>query len=320
MWLFKKKKKEETSAPMQPIERLTAPAQINSFRYTYDVWHKENPNRSQLDFESVIYPDNLFMYLTKLVTNFSKKLAITPDTNYTLVPIDDSYFKWVEENNKVDSLNTKGEYCNSLSNDEIYQLMKNNGWEEEYEVSGILVYAVNTKLEEKTKTSYKLEPKLKEGLQEYLGKIYGNDDIYIPGYILTQNDFFQGERDFRQIAKLHFQKNTNVRFIKWEEQQYQNKVALIYPLVIPFAVKRRYESAVLNFDKLLENVKWSPIVSLTKEGLKKFGIELQDFKTTEMFQEIKNYFGPQTIIMESVVRSCDIPDVNRQILSRLVKP
>ena len=69
--------------------------------------------------------------------------------------------------------------------------------------------------------------------------------------MLTQNDFFKGERDFIQMAKLHFKKNTNVRFTDWEEQRYSNKVALIYPLVIPFAIRRNYTSARLNFDNLL---------------------------------------------------------------------
>ena len=84
-----------------------------------------------------------------------------------------------------------------------------------------------------------------------------------------------------------------------------------------FATKRRYKNAVLNFDKLLANIKWAPLISLIQKGLELYNIEQVDFRTTPIFAKIKEYFGPQTIIMESVVRSCDIPDVNRSILSKL---
>ena len=96
-----------------------------------------------------------------------------------------------------------------------------------------------------------------------------------------------------------------------------NKVALIYPLVIPFAIRRNYTSARLNFDNLLCDVRFSPLVSITKDGLSKFGIQSEDFKSTSMYEKIIEYLGPKTIVMESVVRSCDIPNVNRQILSKL---
>ena len=313
MRLFKRKQKE-----LEPVEKVVqapnikAPDRIKAFRYTYETWKKENKTGTQLDYERMVYPNNLFMFLTKFINGLGSKFIINNETQYSFVPIDKHYFKWLEENNKTDSLKTKGEYCQSLTDDEIYELMKENEWDEEYEIVGIPLYAINSKLEEIAKTYYKIEPELKEDLNNYLENIYGQGNVFIPGYILTQNDFFQDERDFIQIAKLHFKKNTNVRFIKWEEQRYNNKVALIYPLVIPFAIKRQYLNARLNLEELL-----CPVVSLTSSGLKNLGIESCDFKATETYKKIKEYFGEQTIIMESVVRSADIPDVNRKILSQL---
>lgn len=317
MLFFKKKNKEQLKPKDVVVQKIKAPDKINTFRYTYEPWKKLNPNKTQLDYEKVICPNNLFDFFTKTIILFKEKFTLSPDVTFAIVPIDDAYYKWLDDNKKMDNDVNKNLYVNSLSDEQIYERMKANGWDEEYEVVGIPVYAINSKLEERTKTSYKLEDKTRRQLIEYLSKIYGEDNIYMPGYILTQNDFFKGERNFVQMAKLHFKDNTNVRFIEWEEQRYSNKVALIYPLVIPFAIKRTYESARLNFDKLLSDVKFTPIVSITKEGLEKFGIEQKSFKETDVYKDIINYLGDKTIVMESIVRSVDIPNVNRQILSKL---
>ena len=318
MLFFKKKKKqEELKAKDVVVQKIAAPNKINTFRYTYEPWKKLNPNKTQLDYEKIICPNNLFDFLTKTVILFKEKFTLPDDMTFAIVPIDDAYFKWLDDNEKIDNDVNKNLYVNSLSDEEIFERMKANGWDEEYEVVGIPVYAINSKLEEIKKTNYKIEADVKEELIDFLSNIYGRENVYVPGYILTQNDFFKGERDFIQMAKLHFKKNTNVRFTDWEEQRYSNKVALIYPLVLPFAIRRNYTSARLNFNELLCDVKFTPIVSITKDGLSKFNIESEDFKNTKVFEKIKEYLGPKTIIMESVVRSCDIPSVNRQILSKL---
>ena len=317
MLFFKKKKKEQLNPKDVVVQKIMAPDKINTFRYTYEPWKKANPNKTQLDYEKVICPNNLFDFLTKTIILFKQKFELSPNVTFAIVPIDDAYYKWLDDEKKIDNDVNKNLYINSLSDEEIFERMKVNEWDEEYEIVGIPVYAINAKLEERRKTFYKIEDEVKSDLNSFLENIYGKGNIYIPGYMLTQNDFFKGERDFIQMAKLHFKKNTNVRFTDWEEQRYSNKVALIYPLVIPFAIRRNYTSARLNFDNLLCDVRFSPLVSITKDGLSKFGIQSEDFKSTSMYEKIIEYLGPKTIIMESVVRSCDIPNVNRQILSKL---
>ena len=315
---FNKKKKQKEITPRPEV--------IRTYRYTYPIWQKEYPNKSKLDYEATIIPDNLLDFLYKLaeITSQDKidkngNLPITNDMKFSVIPIDDNYYKWLDDNKRIDNVLTKNEYCQKLDDGTIYKLMKENGWTEEYSVVGIPIYMINTGMKEIKKTNFKLEKELKENLITYLENIYGEDNIFLPGYILTQNDFFNGERDFVQLAKLHFQQNTNVRFIKFEEQIYQNKNALIYPYVLPFAIKRTYDSALLNLFDLLQDIKFTPMLSLTSEGLKRYNIELENFKDTPMFSEIRNMFGDETILMESVVRCKDIPAVNRSILSKIIK-
>ena len=315
---FNKKKKQK--------EIISKPDIIRTYRYTYCAWQKEYPNKSQLDFEKTILPDNLLEFLYKLaeLTNQEKidkngNLPITEDMKFSVVPIDKNYYKWVEDNKRIDNILTKNEYCKNLDNDTIYKLMEENGWTEEYSILGIPIYMINTGMKEIKKTDFKLEQELKQNLTLYLENIYGEGNVFLPGYILTQNDFFNNERDFLQLAKLYFKQNTNVKFIKFEEQIFQNSKALIYPLVLPFAIKRTYNSAVLCLFDLLKDIKFTPMLSLTSEGLKRYNIELENFKDTPMFSEIRTMFGNETILMESVVKCKDIPAVNRSILSKIIK-
>ena len=273
---------------------------IDFVRYSFEAWKMLNGNCTFNEYEKMWWSkDNFIFGIKYLIEN---KLDLASD--FRIISLDEEYIKFLKEDELENNTSSIVKYCENLTNADAYRLLKKNKWDTEYIVFGLPVYVFASE----EKTNYFLNDDLKSDFKKYLCNFFDEKDIYLPGYILTQEDFVIREADLSDIAEPFFEQNINVKLARLEEQIHDETLVEngIEPLMIPFCIKRTYDSAVLNVKKLAEKDKWSRLIPFCNN------IDVNDFLEEKIAEDIRNYFG-NCFLIPCAVQPDALLDLNKEL-------
>ncbi len=295
-------------------------------RSTYEVWKDSYPNLNKEEWKKAFHPHDLLSYLfvaqTKLIENFDIN-ANEPFPNICVVPLDDEYMGWLKENGLTNTQENRIKYINNHVDEEnAFRLMKKHEWNVDYELMGIPLYVYTEEpVGENRETCYKLPQDMQIELQDYLEKAYGKGNVFVSKYIFKQDDYFENPDYVLRMAEAYFKEHVGVSYGILETQKYADKNVNLYILIVPFVVKRVYNSAVFNLDEICDKVTWvHPNLFFRKDLLADADIfDIEDLESTDLYKKINEYFGKKSTFCPYSICLEDIPEEYNMFVSSLRK-
>ena len=283
---FKRKKPEQVVSQKMPLYSGTR----NVPRLTYEAWKKIFPDKPIDIWEESMNINDLFTFLViekeLILSNFYLREG-QPFPKMRIIVIDDEYFDWLKANGEEHTDESLVRYLDMERTDEdAFRLLKKHGWDKDYIQMGMPVIILNQK-GGRTSSNYKLSKETTEKLKDYLEKVYVGKDVFLTGQILNQEEWFDEEGMYLNIAKAWFEEQQKVTVGKWDSQSHGSRKINLYELVIPFVVRRQHHTAVFDISEMQKDVEnYIPEINLNKEVFAVMHSDAEDFTDSELEKQI----------------------------------
>ena len=292
--MSKKKNKQ------RPI--LPSPESLNCIWYSYDVWMDAYPESNKKEWKERACPDSLFDFLdfqahaVKSVGYYDLK----PSTKLIPVVLNDEFLKWIKDNNLENNTENRTKYMFMISqdNEKLMALREKYSLNEEYFVMSIPFVCLDTKFRIAPTSNYKIDKKCKNEIISYLEGIYGKNNIFISGHVLTPEKFLKNHNQIKDFAKKYFEGTfKNDMMSEYNSQQYY-EINGIYKLCIPFVVRFKYDKPYYSFEELETMLASNPCIMFFKEDFEEFCITgVKEFEKTNIMDLVQKSLFADSISM-----------------------
>ena len=275
-----------------------------ALRYSLDAWLKTYPELSINDWEEYNCPDNYIDFFAGIIfENKEIEDLVYGNKDFALIQviIDDQYFEWLERENKENTPENRILYGVSLTKEERIELIKKNHMDRAYTTLCIALSCIDENPKKEYK--FKLSKKTRKELTNYLGKIFGKNKVYVPGYVLQQRDFVNIDYMFTNMTKVYVENNyvhENTELDSQENEEKHNLLELCIPVIIhnneAVSAFKPFDYTITD-DHMPEAYQAPEEVFFTEEGFDEFGIlGVEDFLGSEVETMIKNDIGLDSMI------------------------
>ena len=264
---------------------------FNITRYTLKSWMKIYPSSDENNWAAVNYPENIYHFLDNAVNVIETEMELNPDDLIRVVTIYDDYFKYLKENNLVDSQEVRTQYASiyPFTDNDLLKKAKKSDMMRAYTLLTIPVIYFSEKNNNKS-TNYLLTQEQKEKLTIYLEKIHGKGNVYVYGNFIGIDHIINDEEKIIANGNLHFEKGIDFELFDYKKQRYASSINLAF-LGMPFLVKVPVNKCVFKMSELtdiLNDHKYNPeyISSFTSEEFFTYNIKAINFEDTNIFDEL----------------------------------
>lgn len=251
---------------------------------TFDVTKSRHPEATFEEWEEKFVPDDMIRFLFNAVGEYE------PDEEVSMcvIVVDDEYFKWLEQNGLENTNKAKDKYMQSVSETQAYRLMQKHNWDTDYVLMGIPVYVNNFD------RTYKLPIEVNNELLKYLSKIHGDGNVFLPRYMFKAADCETCAPELLKMGKKYFAGGVAGRKKEWNVQKFTDTDSNV--LIIPFVVRRKYDSAVFGIKNIAN--KFFNHTYFEEEFLTEGGIDnVEDLKYSKAGKMLSEYFGKDVSII-----------------------
>lgn len=286
---------------------------IDLFYFEKDTYCKLHKKSNLYD---VLYPKNLLYFVSKNALTHKNKKKISEETIYTINALDGKYFDFLNQNKLKHSRRSQTKYINSFDDEYFNERFKENGLNEDYEVFCIPFFLVNEEINKESEIKLNNETTL--AVLNYLEKIYGKDNVYFPGYVMTQRYCYDHTKKIVEAGEIYFKTGNMIRYIDWESQTY-DKAIRIKSLTLPFCIKRTYESNKINLADLFRFATGIPYISLDENKLQEIGVHAEGFVGSELLEKIREEIDGEIIPVNTIINAKLLLSFNREITKKLAQ-
>lgn len=298
---------------------------VIALRYTFDAWSKTYPELGAAEWEDYNCPDNYVDYFAGILyenKEIEKQSAEDENFAFIQVVIDDEYFEWLENEEKENTSENRILYGLTLTKEDRIRLISKNKMDRSYTVLCIAISSIDEN--PKKEMNIKLSDLTKEKLITYLEKIYGKGRVFLPGYVVFQEDFVNVNYMFTNMAKIYFELG-KVHEIEEFECQDNSSLYKLLELCIPVVIcNNAAVSAFKPFDYAItedhipEAYQAPEEVFFTEEGLDEFGIlGVEDFMGSELENMIKADIGLDSMIDPFLSDMSDVMERHDELVKTL---
>lgn len=279
--LFKKK-------PLPPYEYVIEGKMVKIARYTRQLWIETGHIPDAYEQENI--PTDTMAFVCKVLDDFDDF-----DVNqYMVCTIDDEMKQWSIDNRKPLDTKTVAEYITQMNEEDAYRLLEKHNEHEAYAMCIIpyLYYSINLQ-EQDFPALDKTERKM---LTEYLEQIYGDGNVFVPGFMLG---FDKLRRDdiyiaMENVMTQYFQNKANVNYGMLSGTANYIPGIAFYMLGIPFGVRIKYDSAVFPDMRELEEkdiIRYLPDnLIFEREFLDEIEkTDVKEFEKTEFYKKMEQH-------------------------------
>ena len=288
---------------------------ISICRYSFDAWMECFPDSDEEEWIARTVPLNTYEFLYNfLEVNKGYDFFNLEDfENFKIVTIDDEYFKWLNDNNLKNTSENRNKYANSIDEENALRLLEKNELNYIYTSIAMPVCIYSPSIIKKN-LSLKLTDKIIKDLNNYLNEVFEDCDIFLPGYIVRPDELFDNVDVLYELADNYFI-SKKWEHKDWNIQKLSGRTNLV-PLMIPFLLRGKVNSAIISKDELLlneVNIRNIPEqLVLNQEGFEEFGIKnVVNFDKTFAYKEMMNYFKLnkfEAVISDELIATYEIPD------------
>lgn len=234
-------------------KKKTKPQYITVGRYSEEVWKKLIPGVEEEDWEDIQAPhsisDYIFNFLDRLED--SENIDTSEVQAVTMVTYDEEYLKYLEDTRQEDSEQARLAYM--PSDEELERLLVKNHFNRDYHFMALAASVFYTKPASISEVS--LSEATKAKIHEYLNNVFGEDNVWFPGYILNCDSL---DKDFRRILHIgteYFDNGSRIRLMSHEKELIsatEEDTLTVEFLFLPFMVKGSLHSAKVDLCALME--------------------------------------------------------------------
>ncbi len=216
---------------------------LMAFRFTEDAWQKYMwKTHPGTDWRDGTHPYNMRRSMQGCIDYLERNRRFR--ASVINAAIDEEFESWAEANGYQErSMETIGEYAQTLSDSELLRLLKKHGYQMTYEVNAIPVmfWAVRRV---KGPTHLKMQISVLE-LEDYLEGIFGKGNIYLPGMIVKPETYFGMDYELAEDAVRYFRTGEKTVRSRYLKQTYPKGGVNMGYVMIPFVV--RHEETRVRF-------------------------------------------------------------------------
>ena len=214
--------------------------------YALDIW-KEIQKGNEENYQISQSPYDLYFFIFSRLSmqeeagQFSIEDA-DEDFAIKTVVIDEEYKEWLKKENKNDSPKNRMAYCTEISDEDADRLLRKNRLDVTYTLCGFPIILSFGK-EAPHHISSSLSGKTVQEMYSVLGKYFGEENVFVPGIICTEEVFLEDEDEILKMADC-FYREKPFDISHYKEQVFPNDDENQI-VICPFVVQHRVNSATI---------------------------------------------------------------------------
>ena len=235
-----------------------------------------------------------------LVEEYDGEVFIDPkyngQTQVKSVVIDGSFEKWFEKEGKQPSMKVINEYMTQITDDEANSLLEKYHLNMNLSLCVLPIVVMDDNNNPVDDKHYILSANSTEKIHTIIGKVYGSDNVWVPGVIMPADDLDNKREDLLNKAHRHFSGDDNVRMNGKYKVQKNFKKNRFFVLCMPFVVKNEFNSSVYTIEELFGEIGVPEMKTITyATGKVNFLGEYSNEKTRSESVDIKKMTFEQFI-------------------------
>lgn len=200
---------------MKKNKKHMAPKEVLLARFTYDTWKQLFPDKTLDEWKETQCPACMSDFILMALSDMGYRgFCVDNVCKTTVVVLDEEYLEWLKKNEKADSEKVRREYGASLSEYDLNRLLEKNDMNKEYYLIGFPV-ALLTDPEKEGEKKISFPKEAYQVIREHLGRVLRDFDVWMPNYLLTPDDFLEGETQLMNMAEAEMDDKTKVTLMKF---------------------------------------------------------------------------------------------------------
>ena len=221
-------KKQKNKTRKRNSNAISQVSVTNLSRPTWEAWQKYEGGTESV-WEERIHPYAPIDQVQEVIDAMEDQNVVI--NQYRLCVIDDEYFEWCTNNQREIDHKSRLDYIAQMSDETAMQLPEKYNLGVQYTACVIPIVIARMVPVGKETTRYKLDNTCRTLLWKYLGKYYGRENVYVPGYCMTGSTASDNCDKLVKMAVEHFQTGVNIQFGKWEEQDWEAESEAVMTII-----------------------------------------------------------------------------------------
>jgi len=226
-------------------------------QFSKEAWLALYPNGGE-DWKDTPFSQGASITITEMLNAVSKECKITKNTIIRNIPIDKRFIDWLDEKRMItknkEEFDTT-DYFASKTEEEMEELSKTCYYMEDFFTMAICVGVLFPE-DLGPNSFFRVGEPISKQLEEYLEKIYGKNNIRIPGCILKVDDAYDVVDEFCNDTLTYFGRGSeSISYFKYIQQHYEeDEVLSPVFFVIPIGVRRKIEKSVQTIEEFSDEL------------------------------------------------------------------
>lgn len=226
--------------------KVLRPTGLRMTRLTFEAWMKCYPDSNKEEWEMVTQPHCLSDFVMDGIEQmgYNPDLCVDDVEKVKIVPIDDEYFKWLEETGTENTTERRAEY--DMPDDKAEELLKKYHLNRDNHLMAF-VSAVFSENEYKMS----LSDETQSVIRNCLNRVYGAENVWFPGYIMDIDNFEEKFDKLMDMGSEYFESRRVIRLDSCKDGMMEEKDLTF--VIIPFMVKGTCSASVVDINKFFDS-------------------------------------------------------------------